>query len=84
MDQLRHITEWPQYGGAPLLGFTQPLIQVHPRSGARPVANAIHLAHTALAGNLCGTIARTLAELDERARRRHGHELDAAESPLGV
>jgi glycerol-3-phosphate acyltransferase PlsX len=83
MDQLRHITEWPQYGGAPLLGFAQPLIQLHPRSGARPVANAIHLAHTALAGNLSGTIARTLAELDERARRRQGHDLDAAESPVG-
>ena len=83
MDQLRHITEWPQYGGAPLLGFAQPAIQLHGRSGTRPVANAIKLAHAALSGNLCGNIARVLAELDERAQRRHG-DGEAAESPPGV
>jgi hypothetical protein len=30
----------------------------------------VKVAHKALAGNLCGNIARTMAELDERARRR--------------
>ena len=39
-------------------------------SNARAVANAIKVAHKALAGNLCGNIARTMAELDERASRR--------------
>ena len=33
-------------------------------------ANAVKVAHKALAGNLCGNIARTMAELDERAQRR--------------
>ena len=70
IDQLKSITDWQQYGGAPLLGFTHPFIKAHGRSNARAIANAIKVAHKALAGNLCGNIARTMAELDERSRRR--------------
>jgi glycerol-3-phosphate acyltransferase PlsX len=69
IDQLKSITDWQQYGGAPLLGFTHPFIKAHGRSNARAVTNAIKVAHKALAGNLCGNIARTMAELDERAQR---------------
>jgi hypothetical protein len=36
------------------------------------VSNAIKVAHKALSGNLCGNIARTMAELDERARQTDG------------
>jgi phosphate acyltransferase len=70
INQLKSITDWQQYGGAPLLGFGHPFIKAHGRSNARAVSNAIKVAHKALAGNLCGNIARTMAELDERARRR--------------
>ena len=69
IDQLKSITDWQQYGGAPLLGFTHPFIKAHGRSNARAITNAIKVAHKALAGNLCGNIARTMAELDERAQR---------------
>ncbi len=69
IDQLKSITDWQQYGGAPLLGFTHPFIKAHGRSNARAVTNAIKVAHKALAGNLCGNIARTMAELDDRAQR---------------
>jgi phosphate acyltransferase len=71
IDQLKSITDWQQYGGAPLLGFTHPFIKAHGRSNPRAIANAIKVAHKALAGNLCGNIARTMAELDERAQRAH-------------
>ena len=70
IDQLKEVTDWQQYGGAPLLGFTHPFIKAHGRSNARAIQNAIKVAHKALAGNLCGNIARTMAELDERAQRR--------------
>jgi phosphate acyltransferase len=70
IDQLKAVTDWQQYGGAPLLGFTHPFIKAHGRSNARAVTNAIKVAHKSLAGNLCGHIARTMAELDERANRR--------------
>ncbi|MGC4065436.1 MAG: phosphate acyltransferase PlsX [Polyangiaceae bacterium] len=69
INQLKSITDWQQYGGAPLLGFTHPFIKAHGRSNARAVTNAIKVAHKALAGNLCGNIARTMAELDDRAQR---------------
>jgi phosphate acyltransferase len=70
IDQLKSITDWQQYGGAPLLGFAHPFIKAHGRSNARAVTNAIKVAQKSLAGNLCGNIARTMAELDERATRR--------------
>ena len=50
IDQLKSITDWQQYGGAPLLGFTHPFIKAHGRSNARAVTNAIKVAHKALAG----------------------------------
>ncbi len=69
IDQLKQITDWQQYGGAPLLGFAHPFIKAHGRSNARAVTNAVKVAHKALAGNLTGNIARTMAELDERTKR---------------
>ena len=59
-------------GRAPLLGFAHPFIKAHGRSNARAVTNAIKVANKALSGNLTGNIARTMAELDERAQRRTG------------
>ena len=41
LRQLRTMTDWKQYGGAPLLGFRQPMILAHPRSGKRAIANAL-------------------------------------------
>jgi glycerol-3-phosphate acyltransferase PlsX len=78
IDQLKEVTDWQQYGGAPLLGFTHPFIKAHGRSNARAVQNAVKVAHKALAGNLCGNIARTMAELDERAQRRATSQSDVA------
>jgi len=69
IDQLKSITDWQQYGGAPLLGFQHPFIKAHGRSNARAITNAIKVAHKALVGNLTGNIARTMAELDDRNRR---------------
>jgi glycerol-3-phosphate acyltransferase PlsX len=61
IDQLKAITDWRQYGGAPLLGFTHPFIKAHGRSNARAMNNAVKVAHKALAGNLSGNIARAIA-----------------------
>jgi glycerol-3-phosphate acyltransferase PlsX len=70
IDQLKSITDWQQYGGAPLLGFEHPFIKAHGRSNARAITNAVKVAHKALVGNLAGNIARTMAELHEREQRR--------------
>jgi phosphate acyltransferase len=65
IDQLKNVTDWQQYGGAPLLGFEYPFIKAHGRSNARAITNAIKVANKALAGNLCGNIARTMAEVKD-------------------
>ena len=70
IDQLKEITDWHQYGGAPLLGFAHPLIKAHGRSNARAITNAIRVAEKVLSGNLTASIARTMAELDERKQKR--------------
>lgn len=67
IDQLKTVTDWRQYGGAPLLGFTYPFIKAHGRSNARAMTNAVKVAHKALAGDLCGSIERAMAAVASRA-----------------
>jgi len=40
VQRLKSVTEWEQYGGAPVLGFDQVFIKAHGRSSARAIANA--------------------------------------------
>jgi glycerol-3-phosphate acyltransferase PlsX len=68
IDQLKDLTDWQQYGGAPLLGFENLFIKAHGRSNGRAIGNAVKVASKALTGNLCGTIARTMGELEDRRR----------------
>jgi glycerol-3-phosphate acyltransferase PlsX len=41
---LKELTDWQQYGGAPLLGFDRLCIKAHGRSGPRAIRNAIKVA----------------------------------------
>jgi phosphate acyltransferase len=66
IERLKDLTDWEQYGGAPLLGFEHVLIKAHGRSHARAVGNAIRVASKALRSDLCGNIASSLAEFDAR------------------
>ena len=72
IDQLKQVTDWQQYGGAPLLGFEHLFIKAHGRSNARAITNAIKVAQKALTGQLITNIARTLADIDDRTRRAAG------------
>jgi len=60
IQRLKEVTDWEQYGGAPLLGFENLFIKAHGRSKARAVSNAIRVADKALAADLCGAIAQGL------------------------
>ncbi|MCB9549264.1 MAG: phosphate acyltransferase PlsX [Myxococcales bacterium] len=62
IKQLKQITDWQQYGGAPILGFDRPFIKAHGRSGPRALGNAVKVAAKAVRSDLCAEIARTLAE----------------------
>ncbi len=52
LKQLRRMTDWKVYGGAPLLGMDQVVIKAHGRSEARAVRNAVKVAAKAVRGNL--------------------------------
>lgn len=65
-QRLKDITDWEQYGGAPLLGFENLCIKAHGRSKANAVNNAIRVANKALDANLCGNMKAALADFNER------------------
>ncbi len=56
LRQLRTMTDWKQYGGAPLLGFDKVVIKAHGRSNARAIRNAIKVAAKAVDRDLAGQI----------------------------
>jgi phosphate acyltransferase len=70
IQRLKDLTDWEQYGGAPLLGLSNPFIKAHGRSKARAVANAIKVADKALRAQLCDNIAAGLAQFDDKRQRR--------------
>ena len=54
--QLRSMTDWKQYGGAPVLGFDRVVIKAHGRSNARAIRNAVKVAAKAVDRDLAGQI----------------------------
>jgi phosphate acyltransferase len=67
IKRLKAITDWQEYGGAPLLGFDRLFIKAHGRSRARAIANALKVAHKAVASHLIEDI-RTRMTTSEAAR----------------
>lgn len=63
LKQLKSVTDWQQYGGAPLLGFDRICIKAHGRSGPRAIRNAIKVAVRCVRQDLAGNIARQVAAL---------------------
>ncbi len=62
IDKLKNITDWKQYGGAPLLGFNHLLIKAHGRSQAHAVQNAIKVASKSVATGLQQEIEKGLSQ----------------------
>ena len=44
LKQVKSVTDWRQYGGAPVLGFDHLLIKAHGRSNERAIRNALKVA----------------------------------------
>lgn len=63
--QLRSMTDWKQYGGAPVLGFDQVVIKAHGRSNARAIRNAIKVAAKAVDRGLADQIRAGLTPLTD-------------------
>lgn len=60
LRQLREVTDWEQYGGAPLLGFEHVAIKAHGRSSPRAIKNAIRVAQKAIDTDLVAAIRSAL------------------------
>ena len=58
---LRDMTDWKQYGGAPIVGFDKPVIKAHGRSNARAVRNALKVAAKTVERQLCAQIREGLS-----------------------
>jgi glycerol-3-phosphate acyltransferase PlsX len=52
IQRIKDITDWEQYGGAPILGFDRIFIKAHGRSKARAITNAGKVAAKAVARQL--------------------------------
>lgn len=63
LRQLKTMTDWKQYGGAPLLGLDRVVIKAHGRSTPRAIRNAVKVAAKAVDGDLAGQIARGMEEV---------------------
>jgi phosphate acyltransferase len=60
VKELKSLTDWQQYGGAPLLGFDAICIKAHGRSQERALYNALKVARKSVEQDLLGAISRQL------------------------
>ena len=58
-------TDFAEYGGAPILGFSRLVIKAHGRSDARAMSRAVRVAHRALDNDLLGRITGGIAHVNE-------------------
>jgi phosphate acyltransferase len=63
LRDLRRMTDWKAYGGAPVLGLSGVVIKAHGRSEGRAIRNAIRLAAKNVRGDLAGRIARQVESI---------------------
>ncbi len=61
--RLKAVTDWQQYGGAPILGFNRLCIKAHGRSGPRAIKNAIRVAERCVRQSLNEKIAEGLKSI---------------------
>ncbi|MCK9485018.1 MAG: phosphate acyltransferase PlsX [Candidatus Marinimicrobia bacterium] len=62
IKQLKQVTDYSAYGGAPLLGFQKIVIKAHGRSRAKAITNAIKVAAKSYRDDVCGTMTREIAQ----------------------
>lgn len=65
LTDLKRMMDSEEVGGAPLLGAAKPVIKAHGSSKAKGIKNAVRQARICVENDLCGTMERALAELQE-------------------
>lgn len=66
LKQLKTVTDYREYGGAPFLGFSRLVIKAHGRSRAGAIANAIKVAAKGVRDGVCEEIEAAVTEFNER------------------
>ncbi len=61
LNRIKQLTDFEEYGGAPLLGIDRVMIVAHPRSERRAIENAIKLAIKNVRADLPRVIAKALS-----------------------
>jgi glycerol-3-phosphate acyltransferase PlsX len=61
--RIREVTDWEQYGGAPILGFDRLCIKAHGRSTERAIGNALKVATRTARTDLVGAMRTALEAL---------------------
>ena len=75
---LKEVTDYSEYGGAPLLGFEKIVIIAHGRSNSKAMANAIKLAGKCVRDDVCGKIATNISTFEKSPNyefKRLKHEM---------
>ena len=62
---LKRKTDFAEYGGAPILGFTRLVVKAHGRSNARALRSAVLVAREALSNDLLGRITADISHVNE-------------------
>lgn len=70
-----------EYGGAPLLGISKPVIKAHGSSDAKAVKNAVLQAMTVLSTEVNVEIARMAASMPDRSEKREENAPPAGTDP---
>ena len=63
LRQIQRALDWEEYGGAPILGFAQPIIKAHGRSRSRAIGNACKVAAKAARSDMTRVIERAVAKV---------------------
>jgi glycerol-3-phosphate acyltransferase PlsX len=70
LGRIKRLTDWQEYGGAPLLGYEHVLLRAHSASGEHAIANAIKVCAKTVQKGLAGDIGARVGELAARAQDR--------------
>lgn len=64
IKELKAVTDYSEYGGAPLLGFQKIVIKAHGRSKAKAITNAVKVAAKSYRDHVCEKIASEIAQFE--------------------
>ncbi len=64
IQALKEVTDYSEYGGAPLLGFEKIVIIAHGRSNPKAISNAIKVASKCVRDDLCGHISHRIKDYE--------------------